>query len=43
MGTLSVKGCTVASPPLPLFEIARVLVRFDHVACVIVNASHGIA
>jgi hypothetical protein len=26
---------------LPLFEIARVLVRFDHVASVIVNANHG--
>ena len=28
--------------PLRLFEIARVLVRFDHVASVIVNANHGI-
>jgi hypothetical protein len=27
---------------LPLFEIARVLVRFNHVACFIVNATHGI-
>jgi hypothetical protein len=26
----------------PLFEIARVLVRFYHVASVIVNANHGI-
>jgi hypothetical protein len=26
---------------LPLFEIARVLVRLDHVASVIVNANHG--
>jgi hypothetical protein len=26
----------------PLFEIARVLVRFDHVAGRIVNANHGI-
>jgi hypothetical protein len=26
----------------PLFEIAIVLVRFDHVARVIVNANHGI-
>jgi hypothetical protein len=26
----------------PLFEIARVLVRFDHVASVIVNANHSI-
>jgi hypothetical protein len=24
------------------FEIARVLVRFDHVARIIVNANHGI-
>jgi hypothetical protein len=28
---------------LPLFEIALVLVRLDHVASVIVNANHGIA
>ena len=27
---------------LPLFKIARVLVRFDHVARFIVNANHGI-
>jgi hypothetical protein len=26
----------------PFREIARVLVRFDHVASVIVNANHGI-
>jgi hypothetical protein len=26
----------------PLFEIARVLVRLDHVASVIVNANHSI-
>jgi hypothetical protein len=26
----------------PLFEIARLLVRFDHVASFIVNANHGI-
>ena len=25
----------------PLFEIARVLVRFDHVACRIVSANHS--
>jgi hypothetical protein len=25
-----------------LFELARVLVRFDHVASVIVKANHGI-
>jgi hypothetical protein len=29
-----------ASSPLP--EIARVLLRFDYVACFIVNANHGI-
>jgi len=29
-----------ASSPLP--EIARVLVRFDHVACLIVNANHSV-
>jgi hypothetical protein len=27
---------------LALFEIARLLVRFDHVARFIVNANHGI-
>jgi hypothetical protein len=26
---------------LPLFELARVLVRFDHVVRFIVNANHG--
>jgi hypothetical protein len=26
----------------PLFEIARLLVRFDHVACLIVNANHSV-
>jgi hypothetical protein len=25
----------------PLFEIVRQLVRFDYVACIIVNADHG--
>jgi hypothetical protein len=28
--------------PLPLFEIALVLVRLNHVASVIVNANHDI-
>jgi hypothetical protein len=28
--------------PYQLFEIARVLVRFDHVARFIVNANHSI-
>jgi hypothetical protein len=27
---------------LPLFELARMLVRFDHIACSIVNADHSI-
>jgi len=27
---------------LPLFEIAIVLVRLDHVACSIVNANHSV-
>jgi hypothetical protein len=31
-GNDALKACTVASPPLLLFEIAPVLVRFDHVA-----------
>ena len=30
------------SPRLPVFEIARVLVRLDHVARFIVNANHKI-
>jgi hypothetical protein len=29
------------APLHPLFEIAGVLVRFDHVASFIVNADHG--
>jgi hypothetical protein len=29
-------------PRSPLFEIAHVLVRFDHVASFIVNADHNI-
>src|SRR5207253_11185394 len=35
-------GKTWQRRPLPLFELARVLVRFDHVANRIVNADHGI-
>jgi hypothetical protein len=31
-----------ASKASPLFELARVLVRFDHIACRIVNANHSI-
>ena len=31
-----------SSPYSPLFEVARVLVRLDHVARFIVNANHGI-
>jgi hypothetical protein len=30
------------APRSPLFEIARLLVRLDHVARFIVNADHGI-
>jgi hypothetical protein len=30
------------APRLPLFEIAFVLVRLDHLASRIVNANHGI-
>jgi hypothetical protein len=37
--TVSFVSCGKASP---LFEIASVLVRFDHVARFIVNANHGI-
>jgi hypothetical protein len=38
---------SVGLPPekkvnLPVFEIARVLVRFDHIASRIVNANHSI-
>jgi hypothetical protein len=29
--------------PLRFFEIARVRVRFNHVASIIVNANHGLA
>jgi hypothetical protein len=31
-------GCAVS----PLFELARVLVRFNHVATFIVNANHSV-
>jgi hypothetical protein len=31
---------TILARFLPFLEIALVLVRFDHVACVIVNANH---
>jgi len=34
--------CVVSEIALPLFEIARVLVRFDHVARLIAKANHGI-
>jgi hypothetical protein len=30
------------APRLPLFEVALVLVRLNHVASFIVNANHGI-
>jgi hypothetical protein len=32
----------ITSEKSPLFEIARVLVRLDHVASVIINANHSI-
>jgi hypothetical protein len=38
----SQKKSAVAVSGLRLFEIARVLVRFDHVAGFIVNANHSI-
>jgi hypothetical protein len=31
-GNDALKGCTVASPPLLLFELARLLVGVDHIA-----------
>jgi hypothetical protein len=34
---------SIKKPNSPLFEIARVLVRRDHVATSIVNANHSIA
>jgi hypothetical protein len=33
-------GCPAFS--LPLFEIARLLVRLDHVASFIINANHSV-
>ena len=36
------RGCSFDSRRLPLFEIARVLVRLDHLAGFIINADHGI-
>ena len=38
---ISVLSIAIA-PRLRFFELARVLVRFDHVACIIVNANHSI-
>jgi hypothetical protein len=38
----ALKGCTVASLRSRLFEIARVLVRFNDIARGIVNANHSI-
>jgi hypothetical protein len=32
----------IARMASPLFELALVLVRLDHVACIIINADHGI-
>jgi hypothetical protein len=40
-GNDALKGCTVARPPSPLFEPARVLMRLNHVARFIVNANDG--
>jgi hypothetical protein len=34
--------CELTRVNSPLFEIALVLVRLDHVASIIVNVSHGI-
>jgi len=34
-------GNPIVRKNLPLFEVALVLVRFDHVASIIVNANHG--
>jgi len=33
---------SVIVSPSPLFELARVLVRFNHVASLVVNAHHSI-
>jgi hypothetical protein len=41
-GNDALKGCTVASPPSPLPEIARVLVRFNRAASIVANANQGI-
>jgi len=35
------RGGFLFLPRLPLFELARVLVRYYHVASFIVNANHG--
>ena len=35
-------GRSAERKPSPLFELARVLVRLDHVARFIVNANHSI-
>jgi hypothetical protein len=40
--SLKSKERIVLASALPIFELARVLVRFDHIAGLIVNADHGI-
>jgi hypothetical protein len=41
-GGAQARGGFLFHAALRLFEIARVLVRLDHVACFIVNLNHGI-
>jgi hypothetical protein len=38
----ALKDSTMASPRLPLFEIAFLFMRLDHIASIIINANHGI-
>jgi hypothetical protein len=37
----TIAAISKAAEHLPIFELARVLVRFDHVASFIVNADHS--
>jgi hypothetical protein len=41
--TRTIAAISKAGEHSPFFEIARVLVRVDHIARFIVNANHGVA
>jgi hypothetical protein len=38
----TIAAISKAAEHLPIFELARVLVRFDHLTSLIVNANHSV-